>query len=225
VRSVRRLKLLRKLDDGHAVRCGLPVSPERIHVLEELHLRDGVSHADEGKEPQRCGRVPPTPGTFAGSTGRAGAPTLEAVGRLLVRRLLFTVFVLFVVSLITFVIFVKLPASDPARRAAGKATTDANIEAAREAFGLNRPVYVQYARFASGHSSWRSRTCASTSCTPTSIRACGSRRGSAAQALRATPRPELPSSPRSITMPSTISTMPIASTPPVTVVNSFWAIA
>jgi len=37
------------------------------------------------------------------------------VGRFLVRRLLFTVFVLFVVSLITFVIFVKLPASDPAR--------------------------------------------------------------------------------------------------------------
>ena len=29
----------------------LPVSPERIHVLEEIHLRDGVSHADEGKEP------------------------------------------------------------------------------------------------------------------------------------------------------------------------------
>jgi hypothetical protein len=55
--------------------------------------------------------------------------------------------------------------------------------------------------------------------------ACGSRRYSAAQPLRATPRPEPPSSPRSITMPSTISTMPIASTPPVTVVNSFWAIA
>jgi hypothetical protein len=52
-----------------------------------------------------------------------------------------------------------------------------------------------------------------------------SRRDSAAQSLRATPRPEPPSSPRSITMPSTISTMPMASTPPVTVVNSFWAIA
>jgi hypothetical protein len=77
----------------------------------------------------------------------------------------------------------------------------------------------------SGRSSSRSRTCASTSCTPTSTRACGSRRDSAAQSLRATPRPEPPSSPRSITMPSTISTMPMASTPPVTVVNSFWAIA
>ena len=76
------------------------------------------------------------------------------MGRFLVRRLLFTVFVLFVVSLITFVIFVKLPASDPARRATGKATTEANIEAAREAFGLNRPLYVQYARFAQGLVPW-----------------------------------------------------------------------
>ena len=50
-------------------------------------------------------------------------------------------------------------------------------------------------------------------------------RESAAQPLRATPRPEPPSSPRSITMPSTIRTMPVASTPPVTVVNSFCAIA
>ena len=72
------------------------------------------------------------------------------VGRFLIRRLLFTVFVLFIVSLITFVIFVKLPASDPARRATGRATTEENIEAAREAFGLNPPVYVQYARFAQG---------------------------------------------------------------------------
>ena len=76
------------------------------------------------------------------------------VGRFLIRRLLFTVFVLFIVSLITFVIFVKLPASDPARRATGRATTEENIEAAREAFGLNRPVYVQYARFAQGLIPW-----------------------------------------------------------------------
>jgi peptide/nickel transport system permease protein len=76
------------------------------------------------------------------------------VGRFLVRRLLFTVLVLFVVSLITFVIFVKLPASDPARRAAGKATSRENVAAAREAFGLDRPLYVQYARFAQGLIPW-----------------------------------------------------------------------
>ena len=53
------------------------------------------------------------------------------MGRFLIRRLLFTVFVLFIVSLITFVIFVKLPASDPARRATGRATTEENIEIGR----------------------------------------------------------------------------------------------
>ena len=63
---------------------------------------------------------------------------------------MFLVLVLFVVSLITFLIFVKLPAADPARRATGKATTPANIEAARKAFGLDKPVWVQYARFAQG---------------------------------------------------------------------------
>ncbi|HEY7659892.1 MAG TPA: ABC transporter permease [Actinomycetota bacterium] len=76
------------------------------------------------------------------------------MGRFLIRRALFTILVLFIVSLLTFIIFVKLPASDPARRAAGKATTRANVEAAREAFGLDEPVYVQYARFAQGLLPW-----------------------------------------------------------------------
>jgi peptide/nickel transport system permease protein len=76
------------------------------------------------------------------------------MGRYLIRRSLFLVLVLFVVSLITFLIFVKLPAADPARRAAGKATTPENIQAAREAFGLDQPVWVQYARFAQGLVPW-----------------------------------------------------------------------
>jgi len=106
-----------------------------------------------GKEPQRWGRVPKGRQRLQEASGRAGSYARD-VGRFLIRRLLFTVFVLFVVSLITFVIFVKLPASDPARRATGRATTEENIEAAREAFGLNRPVYVQYARFAQGLIPW-----------------------------------------------------------------------
>jgi peptide/nickel transport system permease protein len=76
------------------------------------------------------------------------------MGRYLIRRTLFLILVLFVVSLITFIIFVKLPAGDPARRAAGRQTTEANIEAARHAFGLDKPVYVQYARFAKGLIPW-----------------------------------------------------------------------
>ena len=74
--------------------------------------------------------------------------------RYLVRRALFMVLVLFVVSLLTFFIFVKLPSGDPARRAAGKTSTPEQIENARQAFGLDRPLHVQYARFAKGLMPW-----------------------------------------------------------------------
>ena len=70
--------------------------------------------------------------------------------RYLTRRVLYAVLALFVISLLTFLIFVKLPAGDPARRAVGKTTNPTQIAAARRAFGLNEPVYVQYARFAKG---------------------------------------------------------------------------
>ena len=64
------------------------------------------------------------------------------------------ILVLFVVSLLTFLIFVKLPAGDPARRAVGRTTTPEQIEAARKAFGLDKPIYVQYGRFAKGLLPW-----------------------------------------------------------------------
>jgi peptide/nickel transport system permease protein len=76
------------------------------------------------------------------------------VGRYLIRRALFMILVLFVVSLLTFLIFVKLPAGDPARRAVGRTTTPEQIEAARKAFGLDKPLYVQYGRFAKGLIPW-----------------------------------------------------------------------
>ena len=71
------------------------------------------------------------------------------MGRYLIRRTLFLVLVL-IVSLLTFLIFVKLPSGDPARRAGGEDHDPEQIEAAREAFGLDKPIYVQYARFAKG---------------------------------------------------------------------------
>jgi peptide/nickel transport system permease protein len=74
--------------------------------------------------------------------------------RYLVRRALFMVLVLFIVSLLTFLIFVKLPSGDPARRAAGKSSTPEQIANARRAFGLDRPLVVQYARFAKGLIPW-----------------------------------------------------------------------
>jgi peptide/nickel transport system permease protein len=76
------------------------------------------------------------------------------MGRYLIRRTLFMILVLIVVSLITFIIFVKLPASDPARRAVGRATSPENVEAARKAFGLDKPLYIQYGRFARGLIPW-----------------------------------------------------------------------
>jgi peptide/nickel transport system permease protein len=76
------------------------------------------------------------------------------MGRYLIRRVLFLVLVLFVVSLLTFLIFVKLPAGDPARRAVGRTTTPEQIEAARQAFGLDKPFWVQYGRFAKGLIPW-----------------------------------------------------------------------
>jgi peptide/nickel transport system permease protein len=76
------------------------------------------------------------------------------MGRYLIRRVLFLVLVLFVVSLLTFLIFVKLPAGDPARRAVGRTTTPEQIEAARKAFGLDKPLWVQYGRFAKGLIPW-----------------------------------------------------------------------
>ncbi|HEX9891294.1 MAG TPA: ABC transporter permease [Actinomycetota bacterium] len=72
------------------------------------------------------------------------------MGRYLIRRTLFLLLVLFIVSMLTFLIFLKLPPGDPARRAAGRRSTARIIELARHNLGLDRPWYVQYARFAKG---------------------------------------------------------------------------
>jgi peptide/nickel transport system permease protein len=72
------------------------------------------------------------------------------MGRYLIRRSLFLILVLFIVSFLTFLIFYKLPAADPARLAAGQRTTPDILERAREKLGLDKPWYVQYGRFAKG---------------------------------------------------------------------------
>lgn len=79
------------------------------------------------------------------------------MGRYLIRRTMFLILVLWIVSIVTFLIFVKLPPGDPARRATGgRGASAEQIEAARHAFGLDRPVLVQYARFAKGLVPWPS---------------------------------------------------------------------
>ena len=72
----------------------------------------------------------------------------------LIRRVLFLILVLFIVSFLTFVILLKLPPGDPARRAAGRQTTEENIATARRNLGLDKPWYIQYGRFAKGLVPW-----------------------------------------------------------------------
>src|SRR6266571_4304243 len=70
--------------------------------------------------------------------------------RYLVRRFFFLILVLWVVSILTFLIFVKLPPGNPAIRAAGRAQTPETIAAAEHAIGVDKPLWVQYWRFAKG---------------------------------------------------------------------------
>jgi peptide/nickel transport system permease protein len=72
------------------------------------------------------------------------------MGRYLIRRSLFLILVLIIVSLLTFFIFLKLPAGDPARLLAGPRTTERLLNEIREKIGLDDPWYVQYGRFAKG---------------------------------------------------------------------------
>jgi peptide/nickel transport system permease protein len=76
------------------------------------------------------------------------------MGRYLVRRTLFMLLVLWVISVLTFLIFVKLPPGDPARRLAGRAGTPEVIELIQERLGLNDKLTTQYARFAKGLVPW-----------------------------------------------------------------------
>jgi peptide/nickel transport system permease protein len=76
------------------------------------------------------------------------------MGRYLIRRSLFLILVLFIVSFLTFLIFFKLPPGDPARIAAGRRATPDIIARARHNLGLDQPWYVQYGRFAKGLVPW-----------------------------------------------------------------------
>jgi peptide/nickel transport system permease protein len=66
------------------------------------------------------------------------------MGRYILRRLLWTVVVILVVTLVTFVIFYVLPSGDPAVRFAGKQPTHQVIEQVRHDLGLNHNVAIQY---------------------------------------------------------------------------------
>jgi peptide/nickel transport system permease protein len=65
----------------------------------------------------------------------------------IIRRLLWSVVLLLVVSFITFVIFYMLPAADPATLRAGKQPTPERVAAIKETLGLDKPFYVQFATY------------------------------------------------------------------------------
>ena len=62
----------------------------------------------------------------------------------IVRRLLWTVLVLFVITVLVFLIFFAIPGIDPARALAGRNPTPQILDQIRAQFGLNKPLPVQY---------------------------------------------------------------------------------
>ncbi|MEX2196420.1 MAG: ABC transporter permease [Thermoleophilaceae bacterium] len=66
------------------------------------------------------------------------------MARFVIRRLAGMVFVLFAVSLLTFLIFNVIPNSDPAVRMAGRQVSESTIQAVTKEWGFDEPIYVQY---------------------------------------------------------------------------------
>jgi peptide/nickel transport system permease protein len=62
-----------------------------------------------------------------------------------IRRLIGMVFVLFTITVLTFLIFFATPGVDPARQFAGRNPDPSTVAAVRHQFGLDRPLPVQYA--------------------------------------------------------------------------------
>jgi peptide/nickel transport system permease protein len=62
----------------------------------------------------------------------------------IIRRLLWSVVLLLVISFLTYVIFYVMPSADPALLRAGRQPTPERVAAIREQLGLDKPFYVQY---------------------------------------------------------------------------------
>jgi peptide/nickel transport system permease protein len=66
------------------------------------------------------------------------------MGRFIIRRIFSMALVLFAISVLTFVIFQKIPNGDPALRLAGRTSTPEQIAAIRRQWHFNDPIYSQY---------------------------------------------------------------------------------
>jgi peptide/nickel transport system permease protein len=66
------------------------------------------------------------------------------MARFILRRLFAAVVVLFVISVLTFLIFQAIPNGDPAQRIAGRNVNAQLIAGIRHEWGFDRPIYIQY---------------------------------------------------------------------------------
>src|SRR3954469_24305651 len=66
------------------------------------------------------------------------------MGRYIIRRLLWVILLLLIVSAVTFVIFYALPSGDPAALRAGRSPNPRQLAQIRHTLGLDKPIYVQY---------------------------------------------------------------------------------
>ncbi len=65
----------------------------------------------------------------------------------IIRRLLWMVVLLIVISFITFVIFSVLPSADPVLLRAGRHASPELVKSLNKTFGLDKPWYVQYGKY------------------------------------------------------------------------------
>jgi peptide/nickel transport system permease protein len=63
------------------------------------------------------------------------------------RRLVWTIVVILIVVLFTYLIFFKLPAGDPTLRFAGKSPSPEQLKVIRHQLGFDKPFYIQFADF------------------------------------------------------------------------------
>jgi peptide/nickel transport system permease protein len=66
------------------------------------------------------------------------------MGRFVIRRLIATIGVMFVISVLTFLIFQVIPNGDPAARIGGQHANAATIAQIRHVWGFDKPIYIQY---------------------------------------------------------------------------------
>jgi peptide/nickel transport system permease protein len=72
------------------------------------------------------------------------------MGRYIIRRVLWGIVLLFLVSALTFIVFYVFPAGDPAQLRIGRGGSPAEIAHIRHSLGLDKPIYTQYYDYMKG---------------------------------------------------------------------------